>query len=144
MGGAFDLRHRGAGALVREAVELGRDWLVSRAEHAPGRLYAPGSRGGRLLERRGQERTLRVRHELRVGVGHVGAEDVVEARWVDRQLDTTIGQRPWLEEVAHRERRIARLQVGDRLALVGHESGHIHQPGDLVRRAGDGDYATAV
>jgi hypothetical protein len=85
-----------------------------------------------------------VRHELRIGVGHVGAEDVVEALWVDRQLDTSIGQRPWLEEVAHRERRIARLQVGDRLALVGHESGHIHQAGDLVRRAGDRDYATAV
>jgi hypothetical protein len=63
---------------------------------------------------------------------------------IDRQLDIPVEHQPRLEEVAHPERRVARLQGADRLALVGHESGHVHEPGDLLRRAGDRDHATAV
>ena len=118
--------------------------MVSGSEHAPGRLRAPGGSRGRLLERRGHERTLCVRHERGDVVGHVGAEDVLEAVGVDRQLDAPVGQRPRLEEVPHRERREAGLQVGDRLARVGHECVDVHERGDLVRDARDRDHAAGV
>src|SRR6266851_4969593 len=53
-------------------------------------------------------------------------------------------KRSGLEEVPHRERREAALQVGDRLADVGHESGDIHERGDLVRGARDRDHAAGI
>ncbi len=104
----------------------------------------PGGSSGCFLERRGHERTLRVRHERRDVVGHVGAKDVLETVGVDRQLGASAGQRPRLEEVPHCERREAALQVGDRLAHVGHESGDIHERGDLVRAARDRDHAAGI
>ncbi len=87
-----------------------------------------------------------MRHERRVGGRHVCAEDLVEALPVDRHLDTAVRQRPRLEEVTttHDVRRKARLQVSDRFALVGRESGHVHEPYDLLRGSGDGDHAPAV
>ena len=73
-----------------------------------------------------------MRHERGEVVGHVGAEDVLEAVGVDGQLDAPVGQRPWPEEVPQPERREAGLQVGDRLARVGHERVDVDERGDLV------------
>jgi hypothetical protein len=36
------------------------------------------------------------------------------------------------------------LEVVDRLTLVGRDAGDVHEPGDLVRAAGDRDHRTAV
>jgi hypothetical protein len=142
--GAFDLRHRGARAVVLKAVQRGTDWEVSGAEHCPGRLRTPSSGRGGFLERVGRDRTLSVCPERRIGVGHVSRENVVEPLRVDRQLRTAVGQRPRLQDVAHRKRRKALLKVADRLALVGSEAGDVDEPGHLLQAAGDGDHRAAV
>jgi hypothetical protein len=49
-----------------------------------------------------------------------------------------------VHERAHRERRKAPLEVVDGLALVGRDAGDVHEPGDLVRAAGNRDHGTAV
>ena len=36
------------------------------------------------------------------------------------------------------------LEVVDRLALVGHDARDVHEPGYLVRAAGDRDHSAAV
>src|SRR5262249_10643863 len=82
--------------------------------------------------------------ERSVDVGNVGAEDVVEARGVDRHLYAAVGQLRRAHERAHGERRKASLQVVDRLALVGHNAGDVHEPGYLVRAAGHSNHSTAI
>jgi hypothetical protein len=76
--------------------------------------------------------------------GNVGAEDVVERAGSIDDLHAAVGQLRRAHERAHRERREASLQVVDRLALVGRDAGDVHEPGDLVRAAGDRDHGAAV
>src|SRR5207237_622939 len=68
----------------------------------------------------------------------------VEPRAVDRHLYAAVGQLRRAHERAHRERREASLEVVDRLALVGRDAGDVHEPGDLVRAAGDRDHGPAI
>src|SRR2546423_6153320 len=84
--GAFDLRHRGARAVVLKAVQRGTDWEVFGAEYCPGRLGAPSSGRGGFLERLGRDRTLSVWPERRVRVGQVSAENFIEPLPVDPKL----------------------------------------------------------
>jgi hypothetical protein len=106
--------------------------------------FARQPAGGGIVERRARHRALRDRHERRVAGRKVGAEDVVEPRGVDRDLNAAVGQRRRAHKRAHREQREASLEVVDRLALVRHEASDLYEPGDLVRATGDRDHNTAV
>ena len=107
-------------------------------------FVAPRSGGGGIVKRAGRHGALRDRPERRVVGRQVGAEDVREPGGVDRDLHTAVGQLQRLNERTHGERREAALEVVDRLALVGHDAGDVHEPGYLVRAAGDRDHSAAV
>ena len=88
------------------------------------------------------------RCEIAMNAASASGMSAAKTSWnragVDRHLYAAVGQLRRAHERAHRERREARLEVVDRLALVGRDAGDVDEPGDLLRAAGDRDHSAAV